>query len=151
MSADSNVFTHKVQYYETDMMGIAHHANYLHWMEEARIGFMDRIGFPYKRMETEGVLSPVRSVTCNYEHSCTFGDEIRIEVTVESFNGVILVIVYRMANQRGEQVCTARSEHVFINREGRFVRLKRDLPEFCAAIEKEISKASDAASAASPG
>lgn len=37
---------HKVQYYETDMMEIAHHANYVHWMEEARIDFMDQLGFP---------------------------------------------------------------------------------------------------------
>ena len=44
----------KVQYYETDMMGIVHHANYLHWMEEARIDFMDQMGFPYKRIEAEG-------------------------------------------------------------------------------------------------
>ena len=34
-------FHRKVQYYETDMMGITHHANYIHWMEEARIDFMD--------------------------------------------------------------------------------------------------------------
>ena len=25
-------YLHKVQYYETDMMGITHHANYIHWM-----------------------------------------------------------------------------------------------------------------------
>ena len=43
---------HKVQYYETDMMGVAHHANYIHWMEEARIDFMDEIGFPYKWMRS---------------------------------------------------------------------------------------------------
>ena len=40
-------YIHKVQYYETDMMGITHHANYIHWMEEARIDFMDQLGFPY--------------------------------------------------------------------------------------------------------
>ena len=51
-----------VQYYETDRMGVAHHANYIHWMEEARIDFMDEIGFPYRRMEAEGVLSPVKSL-----------------------------------------------------------------------------------------
>lgn len=34
-------FIHKVQYYETDMMGVTHHANYIHWMEEARIDFME--------------------------------------------------------------------------------------------------------------
>ena len=33
----------KVQYYETDMMGVTHHANYLRWMEEARIDFLDQI------------------------------------------------------------------------------------------------------------
>ena len=27
-------YKRKVQYYETDMMGIAHHANYIHWIEE---------------------------------------------------------------------------------------------------------------------
>ena len=44
-------YLHKVQYYETDMMGVAHHANYIHWMEEARIDFMDQLGFPYSEME----------------------------------------------------------------------------------------------------
>ena len=52
-----------VQYYETDMMGIVHHANYIRWMEEARIDFLAQLGFPYARMEAEGVLSPVRSVS----------------------------------------------------------------------------------------
>ena len=33
-------YIHKVRYYETDKMGVAHHANYIHWMEEARIEFL---------------------------------------------------------------------------------------------------------------
>ena len=48
-------YVHRVQYYETDMMGVTHHANYIHWMEEARIDFMQQLGFPYKRMEAAGV------------------------------------------------------------------------------------------------
>ena len=28
---------HKVQYYETDRMGITHHSNYIRWMEEGRV------------------------------------------------------------------------------------------------------------------
>ena len=52
-----NPYIHKVQYYETDMMGVAHHANYIRWMEEARIDFMDQLGFPYTEMEARGVLS----------------------------------------------------------------------------------------------
>ena len=57
------LYAHKVQYYETDMMGMVHHANYIRWMEEARIDFMDRLGFSYRKMEEEGVVSPVRSVS----------------------------------------------------------------------------------------
>ena len=55
-------FLHQVQYYETDMMGVVHHANYIHWMEEARIDFMNQIGFPYLEMERKDVLSPVKSL-----------------------------------------------------------------------------------------
>ena len=35
----------------------------------------------------------------------------------------------------GEVICEGRSEHVFVTREGRIVRVKRDMPEFSAAIE----------------
>ena len=136
----AKAYVRKVQYYETDMMGIAHHANYVHWMEEARIDFMDQLGFPYARMEAEGVLSPVKALTCEYKHPCAFGDEISIIVSVESFNGVVLTIAYDMRNQEGETVCSARSEHVFINRQGRFVRIRRDMPEFCQAIDTVMNE-----------
>ena len=133
-------YEHKVQYYETDMMGIAHHANYVHWMEEARIDFMDQLGFPYAEMEKEDVYSPVKAISCEYKHPCTFGDEISISVFVESFNGVVMTIVYVMKKQDGETVCSARSEHVFLNKVGQFVRLKRVMPEFCAAIEESMKE-----------
>ena len=128
-------YTRRVQYYETDRMGVAHHANYIHWMEEARIDFMDQLGFPYAKMEERGVLSPVKAVSCEYRHPCRFGDTVSVAVSVAGFNGVVMTIAYEMKNAEGELVCSARSEHVFLNREGRFARLKRDLPEFVAAVE----------------
>jgi acyl-CoA thioester hydrolase len=129
-------YTKKVQYYETDMMGIAHHANYIRWMEEARIDFLDRMGFPYARMEAEGIISPVRAVSCQYKRPCTFGDTIEIAVAVDSFNGVVLTLRYDMTNTgSGELVCQAKSEQVFMRRGGGILRMKRDMPEFTAAIE----------------
>ncbi len=133
-------YSHKVQYYETDMMGIAHHANYIRWMEEARIDFMDQLGFPYSQMESKGILSPVKSLSCDYKHPCTFGDEISIQVSVESFNSIVLAIKYEMKNAAGDIICTARSEHVFLTREGHFVRMKREMPEFCQAIDTLTEK-----------
>lgn len=128
----------KVQYYETDMMGVTHHANYIRWMEEARIDFMDGIGFPYKQMEAEGVLSPVKSLQVNYLKPCTFGDEVDITVGVKDFNGVVITISYDM-RVNGEPVFTGTSEHVFLDRDGKFVRMKRVMPAFCEAVEKQIA------------
>lgn len=130
---------HKVQYYETDMMGVAHHANYVHWMEEARIDFMDEIGFPYKKMEAEGVLSPVKSMQVNYLKPCTFGDEVEIKVGVKDFNGVVITMAYDM-RVNDEAVFSGTSEHVFLDRDGRFVRMRRAMPAFCAAVEARIGK-----------
>ena len=108
----------KVQYYETDMMGVTHHSNYIRWMEEARVDLMDRIGFPYSRMEAEGVLCVVKSLQVNYLKPCTFGDEVDIAVTVRDFNGVVVTLAYDM-KVRDELVFSGTSEHVFLNREGR--------------------------------
>jgi acyl-CoA thioester hydrolase len=131
-----NPYIKKVQYYETDMMGIVHHANYIRWMEEARIDFLDQMGFPYARMEAEGIISPVRAVSCQYKKPCTFGDTLNIAVATDSFNGVVLTLRYDMTREAdGALICQATSEHVFLRRDGGIIRMKRDMPEFSAALE----------------
>lgn len=47
-------YTHQAQYYETDQMGIIHHSNYIRWMEEARIAYMDEMGFPIRQWKRPG-------------------------------------------------------------------------------------------------
>ena len=37
-------YQHKVQYYETDQMGMVHHSNYIRWFEEARVDYLEQIG-----------------------------------------------------------------------------------------------------------
>ena len=134
---------HKVQYYETDMMGVTHHANYIRWMEEARIDLMDQMGFPYRRMEEEGVLSPVKGLQVSYLKPCTFGDEVEITAGIRDFNGVVITITYEM-RLNGEKIFTGTSEHVFLDREGKFIRMKKAMPEFCEAVARRISSSGTA-------
>ncbi len=47
---------------------------------------------------------------------------------------MVLTICYEMRRD-DEVICEASSEHVFVRRDGRLLRMKRDMPEFCAAIE----------------
>ena len=123
-------YVHRVQYYETDRMGITHHSNYIRWMEEARVDFLRRIGWGYDRLEAMGIVSPVTAVSCKYLASTTFADEVSITLSVESFNGVTLCLGYTMVKADGAQVCTGRTEHCFLSREGRFLRLRREFPDF---------------------
>ena len=44
----SFVFERKINYYETDRMGIVHHSNYIRFLEEARCAFLDSINIKYK-------------------------------------------------------------------------------------------------------
>lgn len=127
-------YIRKVQYYETDRMGIAHHANYIHWMEEARIDFMEQLGYSYAEMEEHGVYSPVRSLACEYKHPCTFNDELQIVVSIAAFNGARLVLRYE-AKMDDVVVFSASSEHAFIDEKGQILRLKRAVPELSSKIE----------------
>ena len=107
-------YKHIVQYYETDKMGITHHSNYIRWMEEARVNFLENIGFSYKTMEDNGIVSPVLAVNCDYKQTTTFGDEIYIKASVAEFKGVRLTIRYEMTKSDGTLVCEAASKHCFM-------------------------------------
>ena len=75
-------YQHKVQYYETDQMGIVHHSNYIRWFEEARTDYMEKMGMGYDQMEEKGILSPVLSVDAEYLQMVHFGGTVTIEVFI---------------------------------------------------------------------
>ena len=129
-------YIHKVKYYETDKMGITHHSNYVRWMEEARIDFLDRIGLSYKAMEDAGIVSPVVAVSCEYKSPTTFDDEVGVTVSVGEFRGVKLVLLYTMVNEKdGRTVMQGSSAHCFLDESGRPIALKKRFPELDAALK----------------
>ncbi|MCQ2587260.1 MAG: acyl-CoA thioesterase [Treponema sp.] len=126
-------FVRKVNYYETDKMGITHHSNYIRFMEEARIDFLSNIGWGFDKLEDAGLVSPVLSITCDYKQSTTFADELKIIVNTEKFSGLKFVINYTM--KCGDKVvCTASSTHVFMDKNGRPVFLEKQYPDFYKAL-----------------
>jgi len=134
------MYQHKVQYYETDKMLVTHHSNYIRWMEEARVDYLEKIGWPYTRLEEEGIISPVISVDAKYKKSTTFNDIVDIEVKIQEFRGLKLKLVYQMTNQNGEAVCEGHSEHCFLSREGRPMMIRDTYPGFYEAIMKALKE-----------
>lgn len=125
------MYQHKVQYYETDKMGVVHHSNYIRWFEECRVHMMEQEGLGYDRMEAEGIICPVLSVSCQYISMTAFGETVEIIAQAEKFNGVRLVLSYTVKNTAtGEIRCTGESSHCFLDKEGHLVNLKKESPAF---------------------
>lgn len=132
-------YRHRVQYYETDRMGVTHHSNYIRFMEEARTAWMEDFGWSYKKCEELGMVGPVLGVSCQYKKTTTYDDVIAVEVRMLSYNGLRMTVGYRMTV--GEDlVATGETEHCFLNEHGFPVRLKREYPELDAILRQELER-----------
>ena len=128
-------YQHEVKYYECDRMGITHHSNYVRIMEEARVDYLDQLGFGFDKIEEEGVVSPVISIECNYKHPTTFKDLIDVKVTISRFTEVKFEFSYVMRHD-DKIVCTGKSLHCF-SENGRIVAISKRLPGLYKAICSE--------------
>ena len=54
------IFERKINYYETDKMGVVHHSNYIRYMEEARCAWLESIGMPFSVLEENGKVNPTK-------------------------------------------------------------------------------------------
>lgn len=117
------MYHHYIQYYETDMMGVTHHSNYIRFMEEARVEFFKSIGFDYFEFEKSGFVSPVVGLNnIRFKKSSTAGDTLDIEVNVKAVNNVTFTMMYVMKN-KDTVVFTGESEHCLLSKEGKIVPL----------------------------
>lgn len=133
------VYKHKVQYYETDKMGITHHSNYIRWMEEARVDWLDKIGWSFEKLENLGMISPVVEINCKYINSTKFSDIVDIEVKLKEYKGVKLVVEYEMINSiTKEIIAIGTSKHCFTTKEGKVISIKKKYTEFDKVLLKEL-------------
>lgn len=122
------IYKHKVQYYETDAMKIVHHSNYVRWMEETRVAFLEEIGVPLEMLEEMGIVCPVLSVNCEYQHMTVFGDTVTIDASLDEFSGVKMFVSYKMTLPDGRICCEAKSKHCFL-KDGKILNLRKKYPE----------------------
>jgi acyl-CoA thioester hydrolase len=114
-----------VRYAETDQMGVVYYANYLVWMEVARVEFCKALGFRYKDMEIEdGVLLAVVEAQCRYLYPARFDDEVIVETRIADANPRIVSFAYEMRLAEDDRkLATGSTRHIFCSREMKPVRL----------------------------
>lgn len=134
-------YVRSVQYYETDKMGIVHHSNYVKWFEEARIFYMEQLGFVYKEMEDKGVMIPVLGINVKYKSGAAYGDTVVISTKISKITQVKLEFEYEVRDIKTQEIrVTGTSSHCFVNEDFRPCSVKKKFPEFysrmCEITEK---------------
>ena len=132
-----NTYKHEVKYYECDRMGVTHHSNYVRFMEEARVDWLDQLGFGFEKIEADNVFSPVVSISCEYKLPTTFKDINEIEVRISKMSEMKFEFDYLMRVE-GKLVCLGHSAHCFIEN-GRPVAISKRLPDFYQSLKSYLS------------
>lgn len=123
-------FERKINYYETDKMGVVHHSNYIRFLEEARCACLDELGLPYSEMEERGVMIPVLGVNCSYKYHVTFNDTLIIKLSFSEFTGVKLTVKYTLVDKKsGKTVMLAETKHCFTDKSMKPISLKKHFPD----------------------
>lgn len=133
------IFERKINYYETDKMGVVHHSNYIRYLEEARCAWMNEIGLPFSLLEENGITIPVLGVNCEYKYHVTFDDTIMIKVIIKEYNGVRMTVAYNVEDKKtGKTVLLGETKHCFTDKQLKPINLKKHYIDFSNKFEKYI-------------
>ncbi len=138
----------RVRYQETDQMGVVYHANYLNWFELGRTEFIREMGVPYKNLEEKNLLLPVVDAELHFKQPARYDDVVKIYVKVNKFSSFRIkfeIQIRRSAGLKevhmnrgmlqnhespiGQLLVEGNTQHVWINKEWKPVRLDREAPE----------------------
>lgn len=123
----------RVRYSETDRMGIVYHGAYVAWFEVGRTEFCRAAGFPYRRMEDDGLWILVTRVECVYRRPARYDDRIIVRARMTELGSRGLAFAYEVVNEGREKVADGASRHVFADTNGRPARAPAEVVE---ALEK---------------
>jgi acyl-CoA thioester hydrolase len=130
-------YEREVHVYETDLMGIVHHSNYLRFCEEARVDWCKRKGFLLNKKD-ESSDSAVYGLTVyetrvRHVAPIRYSDRIVINMQTRA-EGIRIIFQYKIFVDKNLKSIV---ETVHCNLDLNF-KVKRLSPELIKLVEKEI-------------
>lgn len=104
----------QVRYAETDAQRVVYHGNYLIWFEVGRTAYCERAGYPYPRMEAEGILIIVSEVRVKYRKSCRYGDVVTIRTRMGEQKSRGCSFLYEVVLPDGSIAAEGETHHLFV-------------------------------------
>ena len=114
----------RVNYSETDQMGVVYHARYLVWLDVARTEHLRHAGASYRDLEAEGLRLVVAEVAVRYRQPARFDDPLRIRCWVRGLASRRVEFGYVVEHEGdGRLLATASTTLVPLGRDMRLIRL----------------------------
>jgi len=115
---DGYVFHHdvRVRFAETDAQGIAHHASFVVWLEEARVSWLDAFAGGYKGIRNRGIEALTTGVHLDYRAAAAFHDVVRVWTRCAEIKGARFRYEY-VLQRDGETIASGYTTHATVDRE----------------------------------
>jgi acyl-CoA thioester hydrolase len=105
---DVSVTHHRVNYSETDQMGVVYHARYLVWLDVARTEHLRLAGMSYRELEATGLRLAVSEAQLRYRLPARYDDPIRVRCWVREVVSRRVSFGYAVEHgERGDLLVTA--------------------------------------------
>jgi acyl-CoA thioester hydrolase len=104
----------RVRFAETDAQGIAHHASYVVWLEEARIAYLADHAGGYNTIRGQGIEALTTGVRVDYRAAAYFDDVLTIHLRCLEVRGARFRYEY-VIERAGELVATAETLHATVD------------------------------------
>lgn len=125
-------YSHNVQFYETDLMGVVHHANYLRFFEEARVAWARSQGLiDYQKPESAAHFAVIETKVTHLKPA-KFGDVLQIKLQVKR-DGVKITFQYKMFTGN-DLISTAETIHVPLDKNLKPIKVPTEMKTI---IERE--------------
>ena len=119
------IYKHLVQFYETDLMGIVHHANYLRFFEEARVGWAHHHGIlDYQKPESAAYFA-VLETQVRHLRPAKFGDKLEVHTQAKNEKAKFL-FEYKLF-RGNELLAECRTVHVSLDKELKIIKPPTEL------------------------
>lgn len=129
------------RYSETDQMGIIYHANYFPWFEMGRTDLLRLIGYSYKSIEDMGILFPLTEGNCKYKTAAKYDEDVKLVTKFGLLKGTKARFdyeIYRVSD--GLHLASGFTEHGFVDKSLKPVRLRRDYKDLWQAMKNSYEK-----------
>lgn len=115
---------HRVNYSETDQMGLVYHANYVVWLDMARTEHLRETGVTYKDMEAQGVYLAVTDLRVRYRRPARYDDLIRVRCWARDIASRRVTFGYAVErSESGELLATAETALIALDRRHTLTRI----------------------------